>query len=60
MQANDGTRAALRRFADKLVVPLGELEAGQQSLLAIPPDRAGVPWKLDTDGPLKLTVCRLP
>lgn len=59
VQSSDATPVALRRFADKLVVPLGKLDRGKPSWLEIPPDRAGIPWKLDVAGPLALTVCRL-
>jgi hypothetical protein len=59
VQSSDATPVALRRVADKLVVPLGKLDRGEPSRLEIPPDRAGIPWKLDVAGPLALTVCRL-
>jgi hypothetical protein len=60
MQSSDDTRVSLRRFADKLVVPLGELKVGEPAALQIPPDRSGVRWKLDVEGPLTVDVCRLP
>jgi hypothetical protein len=59
VRASTDTPAALRRFADETVVPVGELEAGRPAVLEIPPDRAAIPWKLDTEGPLTLTACRL-
>jgi hypothetical protein len=59
-EASDDTRVALRRFADRSVVPIGELHAGRPAFLKIPPDRATIPWKLDVEGPLTLKVCRTP
>jgi hypothetical protein len=59
VQSSATTPAAVRRFADRLVVPLGKLTAGKPFRLRIPADQARIPWKLDVNGPLKLTVCHL-
>jgi hypothetical protein len=59
LSADGDTPVSLRRFADREVVPLGELSSGRPTELAIPSDRAR-PWELWALDPVDLTVCPPP
>jgi hypothetical protein len=53
-------RVRLRRFAQRsLPVDLGTLRGGTTRRLAIPADRAAVPWRLSLQGAGPITVCGL-
>ncbi len=59
LRAATATPFLLRRFGPNALIEVGRLEAGQQGALRIPPDRARLPWILQTPRPVPLTVCTL-
>lgn len=59
LRAGKSTPVSLRRFAASSEVEIGQLKAGEPTLLRIPPDSARLPWVLETPGPVSLTVCPL-
>jgi hypothetical protein len=60
LRAGGDTPVSLRRFADRAVVPIGNLRANQPAELRIPADRAKLPWELWASESVPLTICPLP
>jgi hypothetical protein len=59
VRAAEATPLALRRFANKAVVPVGRLKAGHPAEIRIPADHARA-WEAWASVPTVLTVCQLP
>lgn len=59
LRAGGTTPVSLRRFGQETQVGIGHLAPGQPALLRIPPDRARLPWVLETPVPVALEVCAI-
>ncbi len=57
LRAAEPTPISLRRFSAEGGVKIGQLQAGEPTLLRIPPDSTKLPWILETPVPGSLSVC---